>query len=318
MVPPKQMTSAFRDKHAEWSACLSGRDRNAIFNQLVDLVYRAIVYRVVLRARQLNYDAHRNELRINGLMHGLLDSCYVDSQVLAIRRLADSSYDISGKRGIYSLWALIDDLRKNVGLLTRQNLLEMDKIPFDILAVKQEYEQFIIEQARRVEPGKSYKVPGHLCYHQFELRHREIDRLCGVAPAARSLEDQVQPSVLNNLITKITESAATAKLVADKFIAHAATPGSREQRAADSTVLTLGDLWGIIEQLYTVANILDRSLLSRTTHTAVPLIPFGSFEYFDVALVSTEMTEVLEREWKAGEIEAQDWEKRGLDWILGG
>jgi hypothetical protein len=61
----------------------------------------------------------------NGVLAHMLDQGYVAVQVLAIRRLLDKRKDV------FSLRRLFDDIHANSGLITRENFVAHDGVPYD-------------------------------------------------------------------------------------------------------------------------------------------------------------------------------------------
>jgi hypothetical protein len=132
----------------------------------------------------------------------LLEQCFIEKQFLAIRRLVDK--DPCEK--VYSLRALLEDVKDNKSLFTRENYVAWDGLPYDVHSET---------HGRAVEIGK--------------YRHWLYDAISGQSPGSRSRTDPLNAEYL----TKTADRLGThrrVKDIVDKFIAHASV--SAEKRAA--------------------------------------------------------------------------------------
>jgi len=142
-----QVDSTIEQEWEKWKECLGGKDRNSICNQAFMMVWDQGIYRLILEGRQLTIDKNPNQPRINSPLHSFIDRNYFQTQVTAIRKIIDNSSPISGDKGIYSLPALIKDIRKFCNELNRQKYFELRQIPYDIEIMKKIQDDYFREQA---------------------------------------------------------------------------------------------------------------------------------------------------------------------------
>lgn len=144
---------AFVEQRQLWIECFSGEDPNSVCKQLYQMIWNAAAYRIVNEARRLAPLAKEGGVQLNGMMHRLIDSCFWDSQVLAVRRLMDI-YPIeeqeSKKRdkSVFSLTGLLEDMEHHVHFLTRGNILAAEGLEYDADAVRRKEDAYCCEQIR--------------------------------------------------------------------------------------------------------------------------------------------------------------------------
>jgi hypothetical protein len=171
-------------------------------------------YRILASARQSTDDATGLSAQ-SGLLAHFLDQGYVATQVLAIRKLLDKSNDV------FSLRRLLNDIADHRPLITRENYVCHDGLPYDSDAW-QSQPQGVEVQIWGIE------APGLRRFLGSRVRHEMFDRLSGVSPTARQRMDVIKQEVFRKLKNLLANSAAQ-KIVrlSNKFFAHAATVDSR-------------------------------------------------------------------------------------------
>ncbi len=299
----------FKVKRESWIQCFSGKDRNSIFNQIYQMVWNAAVFKIINEARGVAPVNAKGQTEINGMLHRFMDRCFFDSQLLAIRRLTDSS-PFDGPKGVFSLISLLNDMKANTSLITRENLFSAEGLEYDYEAIQQRQLAYALEQSKT---GKNaYSIPAELDSHSVRLRHEQIDTLSGVEAEQRAPNDTVRNEIFDCLIKKINDVSENIGLHVNKYIAHSATPESREYDNADDVKITLGHLWDVHKVICQVANFTDVYLLSRTNHSFLPVPQYDHFEHIDKPLVSTGGVEVLSKAWHEFHKETDSWGLWGI------
>jgi hypothetical protein len=160
------------------------------------------------------------------LVANLLTSGYFSSQVLATRRLLD------GRPDVISLRRLIDDIRKNRNLITREIY-----VSFDGTAYKPELPELTI-------PGLQPADSPFSEWNRSRVRHERFDKLSKVAPKNRARDNYIHGSMFSKMDDWI-EASAASKLVAvsHKYLAHAAQQSSIN--TAVPTGLSFAEVEGI-------------------------------------------------------------------------
>jgi hypothetical protein len=309
-LPREARMTGFIDKHSEWTTSMRGDGElslNGIHSQIVRLVWSAAWFRVVLRARELASSRDNTSSGLNTALHAWIDSVFLDSFLVKVRRLAGGDSDaLVGKDACYSLSALLKDLKQHRHLLTREHLLSLDNLSFDISALKAKEDEYWREHAQE---GRAFFIPPHLDTRRSEQRNAEIDYLCETTAASRKLSDVVQESVLEGIQGRLANLAAVC-LYTNKFIAHAATTESRrgdKRGNVDDLHIGIRDLWAALENLCRAVTALDGWLIGRTAHAFLPAMYAHEWQGIDAPFVPRESVPILRDFWKQLEAEAMDW-----------
>jgi hypothetical protein len=116
----------YREKRYEWLSWYELRkgEPNTIQQQIFSMMFLDMAYRILASARQ-NPEQEVAFSAQNGLMAHFLDQGYLATQVLAIRKLLDKRKDV------FSLRRLLDDMADHRDLVTRENYVCYDGLPFD-------------------------------------------------------------------------------------------------------------------------------------------------------------------------------------------
>lgn len=300
----------FSDKREQWLEILSGKDRHSIIRQLTQMTWDAAAFRVVNEARRLAPPAPDGGVQVNGLVHSLLDRGFFISQMVAIRRLMDT-YEIEGKRGVHSLTGLLDDMRAHRELFTREAVFAAEGLEYDYEPVRQKSREYDDEKLQAGE--RSWFTPPKLHWRRHENRHKDIDRLAGVNPENRQPGDTIRESVFDNLESRTKSAFEDMKTYVDKFIAHAATPASRELVQADKVKITLNHLWEAHQHLCEVASFVRICVLGDACSNLLPIPQYDQFKYIDRPLIEPPRVTELRKFWDKFEDECRGWRQWGLD-----
>ena len=301
----------FKAKREVWVQCFSGKDRNSILNQIYQMVWNAAVFKVVNEARRIAPVNSKGQTEVNGMLHRFIDKCFFDSQFLAIRRLTDAAYELGDpKKGISSMVALLTDIKANASLITRENLFAVDGLEYNYETIQNRELEHVIEQSKSgvTTCWTSFKGSSH----DIKSRHEQIDVLCGVNPDQRKQFDTIQEIVLEHLIKRVKGASEEVNLHANKYIAHAATPESRGYVKADEVAVTLGHLWDAHKIICQVANFVDIYILSRASHSFLPVPQYNHLEFIDKSLVPPAGAEELSKAWHEFHKETDSWGSWGM------
>jgi hypothetical protein len=118
---------AYRDKRRQWLSWIDTDEHHAIWQVPSAMVWKDVSFRVLA---QFAINNENSGLHNSLLTEALLDG-HVATQVLAIRRLMDSR-----NTDIISLRRLVKDLKRHFQLLTRENYVCFDGLPYDYEAVQ--------------------------------------------------------------------------------------------------------------------------------------------------------------------------------------
>jgi len=236
----------------------------------------------------------------NGMLHGLIDNCFWDSTITAVRRLVDAeSIESVGHRrdkSVFSLVAVIDDIIKNAKLATRSNMMAAEGLPYhsdERAAERKKYKD------ERIRSGESrFFYPTELDVDIIHQRHQQIDSVTRTSPDQRSPEDQLCVDTMMVLRNQMKNSAANFKNFADKYIAHAATPSSRGALQPSDFDISLKALDDFIETACRAYGYISLYVLGTHENAFPSLVAYDHLEYLDQPIASLEVLRTLDTYWK--------------------
>jgi hypothetical protein len=208
---------SYRDKRRLWLSWIDTDEHHAIWQVLSSMVWTDVSFRALTH---FAVNDENNGLNNSLLAEALLDG-HVATQVLAIRRLMDDR-----NSDIISLRRLVKDLRRNFALLTRENHVCFDGLPYDYEAVQRK------EMMERAGKGVLWgETSGPGAHGTSRMAHEQFDKLAGIDPAKRSREDRLPASLLTTIERWLDDSGADdlAKW-SHAFLAHAGGPESRKKK----------------------------------------------------------------------------------------
>lgn len=296
-VGDRKRLNEYRDKRYEWLSWYEVRkgEPNTIQQQLFSMMFLDLAYRVLASARQSTEQGSAVAAQ-SGLLAHFLDQGYVATQVLAIRRLLD------GRKDVFSLRRLLDDLTDHRALITRENYVCHDGLPFDSEAWQL--------QAQGVEVQIwGIQAPGLHRFLASRLRHEMFDRLSGVAPAARQREDLINEEVFKKLKKLLlNDIAEKIVLLSHKFFAHAATADSRGSLAFSG--IKLSDVDEVQRAFVRVERaITDILLFIAIGREVVPMPPLALFKGLEHPYASSEAIQNMDTIWDQLVHERNEWAK---------
>jgi len=280
----------FSEKHKQWCECLSGKDIHSISNQVYDLTWGAAVWWILINEpRRYAEQLPEGGVAINPAIHNLIDRWFFESQMAAIRRLVDGVYPLAGERGVVSLTALLGDMKDNVHLLTRENILRAGGLPYDYEPIREKHDAFITRS------GKGGRIPAELNWSASADRHAFLDSLCGVRETNRRPSDTVRVSILISWRECLSDKCKNVKAHVDKYVAHAATPESRAALDTNAREITFEHLQDACHIICKVTSFLKDILEKQATRDFLPLA--CHFEYLDRPMIESKNLSLLQTAW---------------------
>lgn len=293
-----------------WSNCLRGDDENSIFQQIFVMIWDSAIFRFILESRQIQIERNPDSPSLNFSFHSFLDRNYFQAQSASIRRLADKSkYGLTGNKGIYSLYSLIDDISKRRTELTRESFFELRQIPYDYTNLQKGEKEFIAQQVKENKSG--FRIPSEFDWEVSAEAHAAFDRLCGVQAQNRKPHDIISEKIFARLKDRLDLCSGITDFV-DKYIAHSATPESRVAANVNSAKITLKHIWDAHQTIYEVAEFLSLVLFSAGN---VPLAWKSPtlFDNWEAPLSEREDINRLEMVYKEYGEETTKWQLEGVN-----
>ncbi len=140
----------FRERFSVWRDWLS-KDEHSIWGQIHGMLWNDMVFRTVNECRRL---AHKNpspHVAFNGAVVSFIDEGYAAKQLLAIRRLTETN----GRGDAITLPRLLDDMKANAELFTREMYVCHDGLPFDPRPAQERFFQEVSAAYSVSVPGRS-------------------------------------------------------------------------------------------------------------------------------------------------------------------
>lgn len=266
-----------------WRDCLIGDDQNSIIQQIYLINWDYAIFLIINESRKIKSEKNPDNPPINAPINRFINKAFFISQSAAIRRMVDESKDgLTGKKGVYSLIALIKNI-KNKGLeLTREKYLELRKMPYDYSDILEKRRIFFTEQS--IKGRGAFFVPRELDCESIENAHKEFDRLSKKSDKERKPDDVICDEIFDLFLKKLEKCKSIKKYV-DKYIAHSATPESRKYENADQLKITLKQILEAQQIIYMVAEWLAGFLFAEG-HIPLILENPNHFDYLDVPLIA--------------------------------
>jgi hypothetical protein len=300
-------------KRRKWLEVLGGNDQHSIGRQLAQIAWDFASFAVVNEARRLAAPHPSAAAPLNGLLHELLDRGFFTSQLLAIRRLADSEqYPLEGNRATWSVTALLADMAKDRNLLTRKAIFEAEGLQYDHKVVEAKWAEWC-NSAPQGPRRVARMVPPELNYHLIVMRHRDVSRLAGIASAEIKDDDAVKAEVFDDLAAKVKTSSSKVNEHVNKYLAHAAAPGDRVSIDPEAAGVTLNLLKESHKCFCQVASFLSIFVLGDAHPNFLPVPQYNLYEYIERPLVDSSHVGLLKKAWDDVDREWHEWTHWGLD-----
>jgi hypothetical protein len=284
----------YKKKLEAWKARLNGKDEHSISRQIGAMLWFSAFYRSLNESRRYLPDHSEGGKLANSALHELLDNGYSISHAIAIRRLLDKS-PTSGQKGVYSLYGLIRDVKDNVPLITRTNVITARGLPYDFEPVKYLARQNAISAA--ASKGKTAYGVVRDGWFEAEYWHKVMDKLCGVTAESRTPDDVPDASKLDSLLSELAKRGQNVHDWVDKYVAHAASPESRETLDPKHRTISLASLWIAERVVIRVANFVSFSFVSGHNVAGVPIPQFDQFVHLDQPFVQSSAFSAMHKAW---------------------
>ena len=295
---------ALKTQLADWNHRLNERDEHSIGKQIAHMLSRSAFYRSLNESRRFLPDEKDGNKRANGVLHELIDEGYITVNSTAIRRLIDRSAT-TGPRGVYSLHGLIRDIKANMKLITRSNILAARGLEYDFEPIRER----AIETARREAREKGHQAFGisRDGWQMAEYWHNTMDKLCNVTSSNRDRYDSPEENKLRTLLEELEDRGRNVQDWVDKYVAHASSKESRQTLPLEHRSLSLAKLWLAERAVVRAANFISYSFVDGTNLGGVPIPQFDQFAHLDQPFVQTNALPAMHSEWAQHCAEIQNW-----------
>jgi hypothetical protein len=290
-----------------WVDCLKGTDTNSVFQQIYLMIWDTAIFRLVIESRQIQVEKNAQAPALNGAFHSFIDRNYFKSQVISIRRLVDKRYKLTGRKAVYSIHSLIDDLCDHRIELTREDFFRLKKKPYDYTEIQSKEKEFI----RKQHVGSGFFIPPEFEWESIAEAHQTFDRLSGRTHKDRQPNDVIMERIFIRLKERLDTCQQITDYV-DKFIAHSATPESRAIQNVDASEITFKKLWEAHRIIFEMAEFLSQILFSES-HMALSIENPNFFQNWETPLFEQGEAARLRSAFESYRKETENWISSGID-----
>jgi hypothetical protein len=281
-VQDKECLALFRAKMREWQKCLDDdlKDHHSIAYQMLILLNDDAVWRTFFEACCLSEQPNDRSSGLSKIFINLLGGGYLTRQSMAIRRLIEP-LEYNPQKAVYSLRSLLEDIRDNQHLFTRENYVCYDGVTY---------------KSSRREPVQSSQ--------QRRSRQYSYDVISSVGSVNRQREDKLDSGFIKKL-EKRFRVFEDLRTYINKFIAHASHPSNRPNSEIRDK-MTLAYLDGCYKELICIAKGIE-ILLDDFALCNVPTPQFNQFKNWDKPIVTTADKANLRKFWSDRSLEVRNW-----------
>ncbi|MER8646712.1 hypothetical protein [Mesorhizobium sp. M1252] len=277
-------------------------DTTGILIALEDMLWDHAAFRTAIRIVALANRRRLVELpgsdasSLNQMLFDLLAKGYWSSLLLGTRKLLDP-HPLYGVRGVYSLRAILDDVKACRSRLTRRIYVEhLRMCRYDLDALRQEN-----REALKAAAGKA--IWGDPALTLSEICHRDFDYLSGVKEADRSEADLIDTAVIV-LIEKRLADLSRISDHASTHIAHAGNAESRLGKGIDD--FDIRDAREVLKALKEVGDLIGLWFANGGIST-LAIYQGNQFEGLNIAPVSEADLPELDANWDLIDQDIASW-----------
>ncbi len=266
------------------------------------MLFETLIYKCILKARSIAPKDDKNRIKLNWAVHYLIDKCFFNSQLMAIRRLTDESGS-----DVISLCQLLKQMKGNCKHLTRKNyfiILQDRGYQYDYSEIKKKHDEYVNKNLRM---GEATFIPDELNWGKSEELHSIFDKLSKSKHGDRTPEDIIDNSIFDKLLNEL-DCCKNLRGHVDSFVAHSLKSEKIEKLDDEVLRVTLGHLWEAQQAICKITKFIDLYLLGVGEHGLLPL-PHGSFlQYMEEPLITKEEKPKLREVENEFENEIYSWQ----------
>lgn len=305
----KGNAEAFRARRLKWMQWLNGQDPHSVSRQIYSMLWDYALFCSVNELRRIAVTEPESGTGFNGPVICLFDAGFVATQATTIRRLIEEPQS-NPKFAVISLRSILKDIKENTHLLTRENYVCYDGLPYDHETAHQQWLSTLPRDTGGVH-SSVLPTSGPTAWHNSELVHKSFDRLSGASEKNRERTDTIRAEIFVSLESQISSCRDIKKYV-DKFIAHASTPETRVGLSDEQQGMTLDRLKAYHKTIYQVAGFISAQLLYETNLGGLPVPQFDHLENLDKCWTTTGNLKRARQKWDEYAKEVSGWDSASL------
>ena len=262
------------------------------------------------------------DLTIIGFIAELEPNCPFNNPM--IRRLARDGFAPLQALGIRRLWSvrrddisinrIIQEMKGNISVFSRENYLAFSELPYDIPIVST---QDLFTHPPSPLPGSAFVSPdsSFMINQRTRQAHEQFDRLSKTEPPNRKPSDRIPKRFFDILLSHISGSGIDKVTEwSHQNIAHA---GNQDHPTWKELNPTWNDIWSAQRTLSQVAQIISGLVLNGPASAQlVPTAQYNKFEFLEKVISRETLIKAQEKKVEL-EAERNSWLKGDLLKVIG-
>lgn len=311
-VADKERLREYREKRAEWLHLLIGDPDHAVWRQVTAMLWNDAVFRVANESRRLSRLGGYKSSARNWSISQFMDQGFVAMQTLSIRKLMEKAAS-KPARQIVSLRRVLDDIRVHRHMITRENYVAHDGLPYDPEPGERAHMESIIKRGGTRPHTQWLPTSGPQAWSVSQMVHERFDKLSGVHRDRRSRSDVISDDVFDKIEAMLTKSGwQDIAEFGNKFIAHAADEHSRSTLLDGQNGFSLDKLARCHEGICRAAAAICGPILWEGSSGLLPIPQFNHFDNLEAAWLLPQDIETLSAFWDAHVETVESWTEGDL------
>ena len=185
-----------------WRTALNDpNDGNSLVQQMETLCWDIGIFNCLMASWEMKTADDGQTMRVNQVLFRFIIDNFVRSVFLGLRRITERNRiaKLSRQkqdRSVYSLAALLQDIREHRDEYTRQRLFLALELEIDIEKIRRRHDEYVFTN---YPCGGAFAVPRELNHMPSQSIHQDWDRLCCCSAASRSLDDRLSVQHIDDL-----------------------------------------------------------------------------------------------------------------------
>lgn len=305
----------FREQLCTWHEWLFD-DEHAIWGQIHSMLWNSMLFETINECRRLAEEAPSPNVGFNRDIAGFIDRSYAANQLLAIRRLTEAN----DRSDAITLPRLLNDMKANADLFTRELYVCYDGLPFDPEPVMRR----VVDEgfaSSRENGGMFFRWgdrTGPDAYDSSYRTHENFDRLIGVDGNHRTREEALSVEIFDKARSQLGVCSAVNR-VASKFIAHAADASSRSQLddlSERERNVTFAKIEACQRMICRVTAYISGPILFFGATTLIPTPQYDHLEHLDMGWLDPANLDAIAQHWNERTRKVEGWIDGGWDKLL--
>lgn len=307
-VDDKSQLIQYRKKRCEWLNQLTGDTNHAICEQISAMLWNNAMFQMINESRRLSgLEKGYKSSAQNGAIAQFVDQGFVAMQTLSIRRLMDRAAP-RPERQVISLRRLLDDIKDHHHLITRENFISYDGLPYNTECAERSYIESALNRTEKEFQIIGLPTTRSKAWSVSKTNHEHFDKLSGVDSNSRSRKDLIKNDVFDKIEALLVASGwRDIAEFSNKFIAHAADEHSRSTLLDNQYGFSLNRLERCHKAICLATAAIHGSILWEGTLGFFPVLQYDHLEHLDAAWLRSQDIAALSAFWDSHVENVESW-----------